>query len=517
LKWLPLHVNVDGVYFEHSSYYHRFTTDFYTHFLILSQVNGEVLPAAVQTNLQALLDHLMYITRPDGTSPLIGDDDGGRLVTLERNAAANDFRASLSTGAALFDRKDYRFVAGEGAEETLWLLGPAGLRIFDSIESREPEAKSIAFSSSGYYVMRDSWTREANYLLFDCGPHGVANCGHAHSDALSFELAAKGRTLLVDPGTYTYTGSKELRDWFRGSTGHNTLNIDGQSTSAPKGPFSWKTIANGVCLRWLSRNRFDFVEGKHDGYGRLPQPVSNKRSILFLKKDYWIMRDKVESSGEHRADLWFHFDSGTHSTLEVVDDEMTIVNERDSAGGFNICAFLPGGAWMAENGWVSHCYGERDPAPLYAFSTPVEGNVEIVTFLLPQAGVKKTKSRVREVEAIGGKAFKVTHDKDVDIVMIRSGESGRVEMEQLASDFAWTWARFSDKEITPSELVLIDGQKLELQGREILKSTTSIKFLVTSRIGEQFCLETDEGTLDLSLAKPDLESLFADLNRQSEV
>ena len=66
--------------------------------------------------------------------------------------------------------------------------------------------------------MRDGWTRESNYLLFDCGPHGSLNCGHAHADALSFDVAANGRTVLVDPGTYTYTGSKELRDWFRSST-----------------------------------------------------------------------------------------------------------------------------------------------------------------------------------------------------------------------------------------------------------------------------------------------------------
>ena len=42
----------------------------------------------------------------------------------------------------------------------------------------------------------------------------MANCGHAHADALAIELAACGRTLLVDPGTFTYTGEKELRDWF---------------------------------------------------------------------------------------------------------------------------------------------------------------------------------------------------------------------------------------------------------------------------------------------------------------
>ena len=114
--------------------------------------------------------------------------------------------------------------------------------------------------------MRDDWSPTANHLLFDCGPHGQANCGHAHADTLAFELAANGRTLLVDPGTYTYTGIKELRDWFRSSAAHNTITVEGRSSSVSAGPFSWKSIANSERLAWISRDRFDYVAGTHDGY-----------------------------------------------------------------------------------------------------------------------------------------------------------------------------------------------------------------------------------------------------------
>ncbi len=125
-------VRADGVYFEQSSYYHRYTTDFYTHFLILSRLNNEQLPAEVESTLQLLLDHLMHITRPDGTSPLFGDDDGGRLLFLDRRPA-NDFRAALANGAALFRRGDYKYVASALAEETFWLLGPETVRIFHQV------------------------------------------------------------------------------------------------------------------------------------------------------------------------------------------------------------------------------------------------------------------------------------------------------------------------------------------------------------------------------------------------
>lgn len=283
MQQLSRHVRPDGVYFEQSSYYHRYTTDLYTHFLILSQNNGEQLPEEVSLKLQALLDHLMYITRPDGTTPFFGDDDGGRLNLLDRRPV-NDFRATLSTGAALFNRPDYKFVAGETAEQTLWLLGPVALQKLDDLEATPPVLQSVAFKDAGYYIMRDGWGPTANFLLFDCGPHGAISCGHAHADALSFELAPGGRTMLVDPGTYTYTGSKEMRDWFRSSVAHNTLTIDGESSSVPDGPFSWLSVAQCTTASWISTARFDYVEGSHDGYSRLPNPVAHSRSILFLKK-----------------------------------------------------------------------------------------------------------------------------------------------------------------------------------------------------------------------------------------
>ena len=312
LDQLSRQVKPDGVYFEQSSYYHRYTTDFYTHFLILCQANAESLPPDVEKKLKLLLDHLMYITRPDGTTPFFGDDDGGRLAMLDQRPA-NDFRAVLSTGAALFQRGDYKNVAGEAAVETLWLLGAPGLAEFDRVTAHSPEKQSVSFANGGYYVMRDGWSRDANYLLLDCGPHGMDNCGHAHADALSFELAARGRTMLVDPGTYTYTGSKELRDWFRSSSAHNVLTVDGESSSVAAGPFSWSTIARCEAQSWISRERFDYFEGKHDGYERLASPVTHSRGVLFLKNDYWVMRDRVKSDGKHRYDLWFHFDVGRGS------------------------------------------------------------------------------------------------------------------------------------------------------------------------------------------------------------
>src|SRR5207253_11260296 len=113
------------------------------------------------------------------------------------------------------------------------------------------------------------------------------------------ELAIHGRNVLVDSGTYTYHESRELRDHFRSNAAHNSLTVDGRSSSEPGKAFNWKTRAHAHRKSWIAEGRFDFFEGSHDGYQRLEDPVTHSRGILFLKNDYWIIRDLVEAGGEH--------------------------------------------------------------------------------------------------------------------------------------------------------------------------------------------------------------------------
>ncbi|MDQ3652207.1 MAG: heparinase II/III family protein [Acidobacteriota bacterium] len=526
---LDWHVRPDGVYFEQSSYYHRYTTDFYTHLYILARANsssaaqsggsevGSEAKSEVESErrlsgkLTALLDHLMYITRPDGTTPFFGDDDGGRLVMLDERPA-NDFRAALSTGAALFARPDYKHVAGEAAEETLWLLGTEGMRDFDFIEAHSPAQTSRAFPDGGYYVMRDGWESSANYMLIDCGPHGTLNCGHAHADMLAFELAARGRTMLIDPGTYTYTGASEVRDYFRTSAAHNTLTIDGESSSAPGGTFTWRHVARATPRTWVASRRFDFFEGAHDGYSRLASPATHTRSVLFLKNDYWMVRDRVASAGTHRYDLHFHFapdaklETITQPETEAQHDGALPVRELGSgdAPGMELFAFGAGGAWQHGDGWVSGCYRERVAAPVYSYSVEATGATEFVTFLVPQrAAGNDANTRVRQIEAVNGRAFEMGEGARRDVLVLGgSGDNGgaggelMVETPRIKSDFAWTWARLTDdapRAEVLCEFVLIDGRTFRFDNREVITTTRRVGHVVVRFTKGEVHIDIDAG------------------------
>jgi hypothetical protein len=176
----------------------------------------------------------------------------------------------------------------------------------------------------------------------------------------------------------------------------------------------------------------------------------------------------------------------------------------NDAAGLEISSFGQNANWRREEQSVSHCYGERGSAPVYVFSTtPLTtiGSGDLMTFLLPLASGESARS-VCEVEAIGGRAFELLGESSYDVILIRAGGQigGKVETARMASDFEWTWARFGHESATvPDELILLGGQRLELEGKEALHARRRIDYLVASRVGEQFHIETDQGVVKSSL------------------
>ena len=470
LSQLDRHVLPDGVYFEHSTYYHRYTADFYLHFLILLETNEQQVPAKLRNKLTQLLDHLLFITRPDGTTPLIGDDDGGRLMPLD-DCALDDFRSTLATAAAVFGRSDYKFVSERVTEETLWLLGQKGLRTFDELSLQEPQNTSRAFRNGGYFVMRDAWSPTANYMVLDCGALGGLRYGHAHADALSFDLAARGRTLLVDPGTFTYTSSKQDRDYFRSSIAHNTLTVDGVSSSVPAGPFGWSHVANAEVLEWIAKDRFDFFSGCHDGYNLLQAAVKYRRDVLFLKNDYWLIIDHLESSGEHHYEMPFHFvESADPVSLNTPGWKWSRERPFDQPG-LEIAIRLDDGLLEEHDGWVSRTYRQRSAAVVSTLGFKAS-SVQLITLLIPRTSAQPQVS-AKTVESGGGLAFEV-HDEGVrDLITIGASEVGS---EGMKSDFDIAWLRFNPTRLL-QELVLINGKNLTLADQPIVSSENKIQYV----------------------------------------
>ena len=486
LQQLPKQVRDDGTYFENATYYHRYTLDIYLYFAVLASGRGEHLDPSSLARIESLAGALQVLIKPDGTHGFFGDDDGGRLLPLD-SAAPNDFRPALCNAAVFFDRADYKAAAGNLAEETIWLFGPATSARYDRLADVPTPSGSCALRDGGLFVMRDSGARAANQLIIDCGPHGALNCGHAHADALAFELVAHGRSLLMDAGTFTYTGSREARRRFRSTECHNAFTVDGASSSEPAGPFSWASIAGCRVLDWQSSDRFDLFEGEHDGFQRLLNPATYKRSIVFIKGSYWILRDQAASTGVHDFAQHFLFspDATPRLISQSIDAGITICREQTPGEpGLDIVTFSDQGSWVIKDGSVSTRYAEQRIAKAAMFTVSAAASADLITFLLPRAA-DSAGNLPKQVAAHGGRAFILHHSRDKgfsDLFVVR--RDATIAAAEFASDAAWLWVRKRENRLI--ELIMRSGSWIELDGEMIFRSRSSCSLILRRDVDTLF-------------------------------
>ena len=377
----------DGVYFEQSTCYQRYTADIYLHFLLLFRQGGFQVSDLVSKRVQQLLDALLVLARPDGSLPQIGDADGGRLMPLARRAP-DDPGDLFSTAAVVFRRADYAWAAQRLAPETLWLLGPDAGAVFDSLKPAPPSgASSRALPDGGYVIMRTGWQRDADQVIFDVGPLGCpTSAGHGHADLLSVQCSFGGQPYVVDPGTFRYSGNEGWRAHFRSTAAHSTVEVDGIGQATPTGPFRWDGHPRARLLRWEPGEAFDVVEGQQEAYARLSDPVVHRRCVLLAKRDrYCVVVDDLLGTAEHRVEVRFQL-----APIPVVLEPGSWAR-AGSGKGVIIRAFgsvpikiaLKEGEAEPKQGWYSPDYGRRTSAPMLSYSSVGPLPVRIVTLLLP--------------------------------------------------------------------------------------------------------------------------------------
>ena len=294
----------DGGHAERSTHYQRYTLDFYLLALLTARRIGDGPAAARFADAAARLARFTRAMADDsGRLPLIGDDDGGMLWPVTGRECA-DVSDSLALAGRVLE--DPSLASWETPEEVFWIAGPVGathaspLPATDTVR-RTVRPSSCAMTNTGYVIARDG---DGTHAVFDAGAHGYMNAGHAHADPLALTLTLKGRPLLIDPGTSTYTMDARLRDRMRSSVSHNTLTIDAAPPAVPAGPFHWRSRADGRLHAWRHNPGFDWVEASHDGYA----PLVHRRSLLRTADSGWLIVDEVLGEGAHAADAHWHFD-----------------------------------------------------------------------------------------------------------------------------------------------------------------------------------------------------------------
>ena len=354
---MPEHVRADGSYVEQSTHYARYTVDFLVHAVALGRRSGVDVPQQVTDALRRGAGFLRHVTRPDGTIPLIGDDDGGRLLFLDPGPA-NDVRPTMAAAAAITGDGTLVCPATASSEEVAWLLGPAVLRAAAAAPVSHPAGESRLFSDGGFATLRDGWGSDASVAVFDCGLHGMGNGGHAHADLGSIDLTLRGRPVIADPGTWSYLMGDGARDSFRGAAAHAVPMVDGQGSAEPGGAFSWNRVPRVLaCSAHLSAE-CDVVAFSHDGFRHLEDPVAHRRALVRVRRDYWLVIDGFRGIRPHEVSISYPLAPGLRA---VLDGTRAVI--ADSRG--DVARFVTAsreGEWHVADAWTSNAYGRREPA-----------------------------------------------------------------------------------------------------------------------------------------------------------
>jgi len=191
------------------------------------------------------------------------------------------------------------------------LLGREAPEAFTAIPiDTERRLASRAFPASGHYLLQFGHATRADRIsvLFDCGKLGFGSISaHGHADALSLTLRAFGQDILVDPGTFDYFSYPAWREYFRGTFAHNTVLVDGLDQSTLQGSFLWGQTATARCLQWHPSTDGGTVTGEHDGYVRLADPVTHRRTLRLAGRLRTLtVEDTLVAGGEHRVAILFH-------------------------------------------------------------------------------------------------------------------------------------------------------------------------------------------------------------------
>ena len=450
-------VRSDGFYFEQSTYYHVYALDFLLHARILAALNDVPFPLEYNLRLEQMLDALALLCRA-GTAPRWGDDDGGRVFDGQRNRAEH-LSDPLATGAVLYGRSDFKFLAGVLLEETLWLLGEKGVSEFDRLEANPPSMGSTALPKAGLYVM--SCAEGRLQAVVDAGPQGALAAGHGHADALSLTLHAAGRELLGDPGTYQYVGPDGQREHFRGTAAHNTVQFDGLDQSSPKGPFAWERVTRTKAETWVIGQTFDLFAGSHDGYSHSQNPAIHRRWVFFRKPKFWLVRDLILGTDKHRVDLRWHL----HPTLPPpAEADSQFLSSGQDIGIALVPADERTWSKTVEPSEWSPVYGKKCPTTGVRFTTKTLLPAEIATALAPCGeGIDGVTDKARLIQFFpspGTSAYRLI-DNHAQHSCVFSNES-RWTFEEWKSDAEFMYFCTTSGRLTL--LAFCNGTYVELRG-----------------------------------------------------
>lgn len=352
----------DGGHYEQSPMYHVQVLVDTAEVALALRLRGYAVPEPLDAVLRQMSAFLDVICHPDGQIAQFGDSafnmtptpaEVQALVSLARGLGVNGPVAPRHAAfAAALQPESYRPPAAATAGSVAEPL-PAGVW--------DPRA-------SGFVVLA---TKDRRFhLVADMGPVCPDDLpAHAHSDLFGFEVSVDGVRLIVDTGVSEYRAG-QWRDFERSTRAHSTVAVDGREQSE-----CWSSFRVAERAHVIGGRRFEApgVRGAvaaHDGYRRLPSPVTHTRQFALVADRAWLIVDGLDGAGTHGWETYLH--AHPEAAFTAHPDGGWLL-QRDGVS-LRVVAFGVGessvlaGSLDPVQGWYAPEFGIRLPAPVLILS-----------------------------------------------------------------------------------------------------------------------------------------------------
>jgi len=316
-------IYADGFQFERTVHYHIDDIENYFYPYQLAQINHISLNPIWETRIKGLFDVLLKMATPNKNAPVLQDDTDSPWSEF------NKIDDTMALGAVLFGNPEYvYFASSKVASGYFWFLKPKQLARLKTVKKEEPRIGSCALPETGYYIMRNGWDEDDQYMIISAGLTPNKK-DHQHGDMLGIQAYAFGNMVLPNYQVRYYLNDLPL---FKNSWVKSVALLD----SVPQGR-QWKGNKGGSgfgkfgslpapeVIAWKSTSGFDLFVGTHDGN----KEAQTYRTVIFVKDGFWIVRDR------------FNADAATHTTQQVWQGHYDV-----EKAGQHIRSVFPNGAGL---------------------------------------------------------------------------------------------------------------------------------------------------------------------------
>lgn len=133
--------------------------------------------------------------------------------------------------------------------------------------------------------------------------------------------------------------------------------------------------------KWVNDEQFDYVEGSHNGYLHLKDPVYVRRRIIFVKPFYWLLVDEFDCKGEHTFSQNFHFSPGE---IWLDDSTKSCTTQNLNHANLHIIPIQTNPLTaVIKEGWISYEYNSLEHNKSIQYELTSTGPAAMMQLIYP--------------------------------------------------------------------------------------------------------------------------------------